>query len=232
MTAARRLGLLLLAVPALLICLSGVAFAHVKVTPTTAVAGSETTFTFQVPTERSDASTVKIVLALPAGRPIPVVSLEPVPGWSGRIVSHRLSKPIQTDDGPVSQAVDRVIWTSEDKQAAIAPGQFQQFTIAAGPVPDTRRLVFKVLQYYSDGSVVRWIDPPSAAGEPAHPAPIVTIGSGPMSPDAGTGGGAGSDPVGGDGWIAVAGFVAGLFGLAAGTAALVAVRRARGDGRS
>lgn len=220
----RRLGAVLLAVPALLWCLSGVAIAHVTVHPDTATADSYTAFTFRAPAEKPKASTVKLVIVLPAAAPIPVVSVQPVPGWHAAVAKRKLPKPVQTDDGPVSDVVARITWSIDDKADAIAPGQFQQFRIEAGPLPETKRLVFKALQYYSDGSVVRWIDPPIKGGEPAHPEPTVTLGAGPSSPAA-SGSSAALVTVNGDGWIAVAAFVAGLLGFAAGTTALVIARR-------
>lgn len=202
---------------------AGTSFAHVGVQPSTAAAGSETTFAFRVPTERDDADTVKVVLALPTRPPIPSVSVEPVAGWRSRQTSRELSPPVQTDDGPVTRTVARLSWTAVDTAAAIRPGQFQVFTISAGPVPDVSRLVFKVLQYYSDGSVVRWIDPPVGGGEPPHPAPVVTVVSG--DPPASAAGDPG-DPA--PSWIAVAAFVAGLLGFAAGSTALIIARRSSG----
>lgn len=232
MTRARlaRAGTLLLAAMATLIGLSGVALAHVTVHPATAAAGSETTFTFRVPTEKEHASTVKIVLALPTKNPIPVVDTKPVPGWTARATTKKLAKPIQTDDGPVSHAVTRVTWAASGKASAIAPGQFQEFTIEAGPLPKAKRLEFKVLQYYSDGSVVRWIDPPRKNGEPPQPAPTVTLTAGSGSPPAAasaSGPDRAAPAASGDGWIAVAALIAGLLGFAFGTAALVAARRSR-----
>lgn len=217
----RRAGILLVAIPAALWCVSGVAVAHVTVQPTTAVAGTEATLTFTVPNEKDHASTVKIVLALPTDKPIPAVSLQPVSGWAARPTSRDLPRPVQTDDGPITKIVARITWSAADRASAIAPGQFQQFTIEAGPLPDAERLIFKVLQYYSDGSVVRWIDRPARGAEPAHPAPVLTIRSD-ADPAANR-----PDPGPDAGWIAVAAFVAGLLGFAAGAAALVLVRRDR-----
>ncbi len=230
----RSLVFLLLAVPILVWCLAGVAFAHVTVDPSRATAGSEVTFTFHVPNEQDHATTGKLVFALPTANPIPVVSFQPVPGWTADVTTHKLAKPVQTDDGPVSEAVSRIVWSADDTASAIAPGEFQEFTIAAGPLPKTKLLMFKVLQYYSDGTVVRWIDPPSNGEEPAHPAPVVTLGQSAAAPGSTSGTAssatASSSAVSGDGWIAVAAFVAGLLGLGAGTAALVRVRSASNRG--
>lgn len=226
---ALRLGLLLLAVPALVLCLPGVALAHVTVEPTTASPGGEVVLTFRVPDEAQHASTTRLVFAMPSSPPIPAVSIQPVPGWSAQLVTRKLTEPARTEDGPVTEAVSRIVWSADDKASAIAPGQFQQFTIQAGPLPGTGPLVFRVLQYYSDGTVVRWIDPPVKGQELTHPAPVVSIDPSPPSPAASAADGA-SPTVSGDGWIAVAAFVAGLLGLAAGTSALVHARGSRKAG--
>jgi hypothetical protein len=39
----------------------------------------------------------------------------------------------------------------------IKPGQFQEFDVSLGPLPNVDQLVFKALRYYSDGDTVRWI---------------------------------------------------------------------------
>lgn len=223
---ARRLVFSLLAVSTLFFFWAGLASAHITVQPESASVGGETVFTFRVPNEESAASTVKLEFALPTKTPIPVVSVRPLPGWTAHTTMVELANPVPTDDGTVSQAVSRITWTADDPRSAIAPGQFQEFLIEAGPLPKTKVLLFKVLQYYSDGSVVRWIDPPSSGEEPPHPAPAVTLDGGtpgqPTTPATAAGGA--SSAGSGDGWIAVAAFVAGLLGLAAGTSALVRVR--------
>ena len=41
---------------------------------------------------------------------------------------------------------------------------------------DTNELIFKALQTYDNGEVVRWIDPPAeSAAAPEHPAPVVKL---------------------------------------------------------
>ena len=68
------------------------------------------------------------------------------------------------------------MWTADSPQAQIHPGQFDEFNISVGPLPDAKSMVFKALQHYSDGSVVRWIEP-TVEGQPRpeHPAPVLTI---------------------------------------------------------
>lgn len=143
--------------------------AHVTVHPNALPAGGEAMLAIDVPDERSDARTVKVEVEFPAG----VVSLdtEPVPGWTAKVLTRKLAKPVTTDDGSFVSEVDIVTWTATD--GGIGPGHFLRFPFSAA-VPDRPGavLTFKALQTYSDGSVVRWIGPP-AADEPA-PQVLVT----------------------------------------------------------
>ena len=175
------------------------AWAHVTVHPSSLPAGSsDVELTFRVPNERDDADTVTVQVFLPATLPLLTVDVLPVPGWKATVETRTLAKPVQTDDGPVSQVVSDVTWTAT--AGGIAPGQYEDFSLAAGAVPDhAATLVFKALQTYSSGEIVRWIEVPVAGQpEPDTPAPELTLtpaasaGSGPSAP-AGTGGGSGSD---------------------------------------
>ncbi len=148
------------------------ASAHVTVTPDTAAPGGYTRMAFNVPNEKPNASTVKLEVVLPADHPIASVSVQPVPGWTATAQKSKLPQPVQTGDGQVTEAVTSIVWQGGQLQ----PGQFQQFLVSLGPLPkDTPALVFKALQTYSDGSVVRWIDAPDGPGEPEHPAPALSL---------------------------------------------------------
>jgi periplasmic copper chaperone A len=151
------------------------AAAHVTVNPSTAVQGGFTALTFRVPTEKDGVSTTTVQVFLPTDTPIPAVSVKPVPGWTAKVNTTHLAKPVQSDDGPVSEVISDITWTANSAADGIAPGQFQEFEISAGPLPKVKRLVFKALQTYSDASVVRWIDLPQGSAEPEHPAPILTL---------------------------------------------------------
>lgn len=149
------------------------AFAHVTVQPNTAAQGSYTTVSFKVPNEEDSASTVKLEVNLPVDHPIASVSIQPVPGWTAKVTTSKLTTPLKTDDGSVDQAVTKITWTG----GTIAPGQFQQFPVSLGPLPgDATALPFKALQTYSNGDIVRWIDLPQAGQpEPEHPAPTLKL---------------------------------------------------------
>jgi uncharacterized protein YcnI len=156
---------------------AGAAFAHVTVTPSTAEQGSFSVITFRIPTESDTASTTKVDLNLDLAHPIAVVDVQQVPGWTAQVKQQKLATPIKDDDGnEVTSAVSEIVWTANSPRSAIQPGQFQQFPLELGPLPTTSSIAFKVLQTYSDGHVVRWIQTPvSGAPEPENPAPILTL---------------------------------------------------------
>jgi uncharacterized protein len=158
------LAILLAAVPA---------GAHVTVKPDVAKKGSFSVFSFSVPNESETASTVKLEVTFPTDHPIPFVSVQPVPGWTWSAEETTLPKPVKTDDGTISNAVSKLTWSG----GAIAPGEFQLFTVSAGPLPtNTKSLTFKVVQTSSDGTVSRWIeDTPKGGPEPEFPAPVLKL---------------------------------------------------------
>jgi len=155
------------------------ASAHVRVNPDQAEAGAYSVLTFRVPTESATASTVKLEVDFPTATPFSSVSYQPVPGWNAAVTTEKLAKPVKTKDATITEAVTKVVWTA-DANAAIAPGQFQQFAVSAGPIPDTGKVELPAHQTYSDGSVVDWDQATPASGdEPEHPAPTVYINDAP-----------------------------------------------------
>ena len=156
------------------------ASAHVRVEPDSTVAGSYAALTFRVPNESDTASTTEVVVTLPQDQPFRHVSVRPVPGWRATVAEADLPEPITLDGSTLTKAARTVTWTATGDQA-IAPGQYQEFAVSAGPLPSPGTVVLPVAQTYSDGEVVDW-DTPQAAGaaEPEHPAPQfeVTAASG------------------------------------------------------
>jgi uncharacterized protein len=165
--AAAAAGVALLAVPAT---------AHVSVAPASAQPGSAAVLTFHVPNEESGADTTRVTVQIPTDHPIAQLLVEPVPGWTISVKAVTLAKPLVTDDGQFDQAVSEVDWTG----GQIAPGQFQDFSVSADPLPEgVSRLTFKTIQTYSNGDVVRWIDVAQPGQpEPDHPAPVLTLSTG------------------------------------------------------
>jgi uncharacterized protein YcnI len=152
------------------------ASAHVTVHPATLPAGSsDVELTFRVPNERDDADTVGLQVFFPTDLPLLTVDVLPVPGWTAKVDSRTLATPVRTDDGSVSQVVSDITWTAT--AGGITPGQYEDFAVAAGQVPSTPGpVVFKSLQTYSSGEVVRWIETASSQDpDPQSPAPVLTL---------------------------------------------------------
>ncbi|GAA2486507.1 YcnI family protein [Streptomyces gobitricini] len=158
------------------VLLSGSAFAHVSVEPQgEAAKGGYATVNFKVPNERDNASTVKLEVALPAEHPLASVSTQPVPGWKAEVTKAKLDKPLEVHGKKITEAATKITWTATGSK--IAPGEFQQFTVSLGRLPENAdRLVFKALQTYDNKEVVRWIEvPEDGAPEPQTPAPVLKL---------------------------------------------------------
>ena len=157
------------------VLLAAPAFAHVTVNPNSATQGGYTKLTFRVPNEKDAANTVALEVDLPQDTPIASVSVKPVPGWTAVTTKTTLATPIKSDDGDITEAVTQIVWTASP-DAVIKPGQFQEFDVSVGPLPQVDQIVFKALQKYSDGETVRWIDEPKAGADAQHPAPVLKLG--------------------------------------------------------
>jgi uncharacterized protein YcnI len=220
MSLLKRSALVAALVGGLTLALAVPASAHVTVNPTTATPGGYTKVTFRVPTESDTLSTTKVEVTLPADAPVASVSVKPVPGWTAVAEKSTLATPIDAHGTAITEAVSKITWTA-DTAAAIKPGQFQEFDVSLGPLPEKGQMIFKALQTYSDGSIVRWIDEPATDGsEPEHPAPVLKLAAA-DAPAAVTAPaiqeGDGPDAFG------IAGLIAGLLAL---ILALLAVQRA------
>jgi uncharacterized protein YcnI len=224
----RRAAVVAATAGALLLAVATPAAAHVTVNPNSATQGGFTKVAFRVPNETDNANTTKLEVSLPTDAPVAFVSLKPVTGWTAATEKTALKTPIKAEGGEISEAISKITWTAQG-DAAIKPGQFQEFDVSLGPLPETDQMIFKALQTYSDGTVVRWIDEPVAGGaEPEHPAPVLKL-----SPAAASGGTAPATTTAaaeGDGngtaW-GIAGMVLGLIALLLG---LLAYRRAARTG--
>jgi periplasmic copper chaperone A len=125
--------------------------AHVDVKPERAAAGDEARLTFEVPNERADDATRRIVIQMPAG----VTSVEALSlrGW-------RLTTRAQSD------GVRRATLTAP-RGRELSGEQRGRFRMSVGlPRRGGATLTFKVLQVYDSGEIVRWIGP-AGTSEPA-----------------------------------------------------------------
>jgi uncharacterized protein len=206
------------------VLLAPAASAHVTVQPGEVPGGGFATFAFQVPSEHETAATTQVQVTFPEDQPVANMRVQPVAGWQAEIAR----------DG---DAVTGITWTG----GRIEPGQFQQFLVSGGPLPEAGTLLFRTVQTYDNGDVVRWIEEPAEGeDEPEHPAPALTLlaaadepdgGTDATEPDAATDGDtaaadAGGDDDGGDA-LAVAALVVGIVAVLLAAAALLGGRRAR-----
>ena len=157
----------------LVVLVTGPAAAHVSIDPSSAPKGSRSAFSFQVPNEKDNASTVGLEVTFPADHPIPNVSVLVKAGWSFTVEKTPLPKPIKTEFGEVTETISKITWTG----GQIPPDGYDLFTVRAGPLPkNVNQLEFKASQTYSDGEVVQWIEPSVKGGdEPEHPAPVLKL---------------------------------------------------------
>lgn len=223
------------------------ASAHVTVTPNTAGAGSYATVNVKVPTESDTASTTKVELDLPTDTPLVYVAYEPIAGWSTQLVKETLPKPVKIGDGTITEAYTKVIWTATGE--GIKPGEFVQFPVTLGPVPDVDTLALPAHQTYSDGSVVDWDETGADAEDPA---PTLYVNEAPPADEHG-GGHSDSDEAGADAdehgsaagdangasttsqpdvlarVLGIAGLVVGVIGLVVGALGITRARRGSGN---
>ena len=127
------------------------ASAHVEVKPARAPAGDEARLTFEVPNERADAATRRIVIQMPGG----VTSVEGLAlrGW-------RLTT--RTQEGSVRRAT-----LTAPRGRELTGEERGRFRMLVGLPPRAgATLTFKVLQVYDSGEIVRWLGP-EGTSEPA-----------------------------------------------------------------
>ena len=93
-----------------------------------------------------------------------------MPGWTAKL-----------DRDAASGIVRSVTWTAAPN-GGIGVDQFALFRISV-QLPDTDTVSFPATQTYSDGSIVKWDQPPlPGGGEPEHPAPMLTLAAAPVAP--------------------------------------------------
>lgn len=225
----KRLALVTGAVLVAVFGFAAPAAAHVTVNPQEATQGGYARLAFRVPNESDTASTTKLEVVLPEDAPVASVSTMPLAGWTVAVEKRTVSPPVEVHGSQVSEVVSKITWTAA-AGGGVKPGEFQEFPVSMGPLPDVQKMVFKTLQTYSDGNISRWIEEPTeGAAEPEQPAPVLTLtaaSTASASPSAAAGSsdsdsGSGTLPI----TLAVIGLVAGLGGLVLGGLAFARTRR-------
>jgi periplasmic copper chaperone A len=246
----RRAGVLAAATGAVVLLSSGVASAHVtaRIIGESAEQGAYTKITFRVPNEDDAAGTVKLEIKLPADAPMSSVRTAPMPGWTAKITKAKLAEPIESHGAEITEAASTVTWTAKPG-TRIGPGEFAEFELSAGPLPEVDQLVIPAIQTYDNNKVVAWEEPPTEDGEePEHPAPVIELAPAAEDDEDGAAAPAGNEESGdedsGDAgddtaaassgsddtarWLGGAGLVVGALGLGFGVGATMRARRAAG----
>lgn len=157
----------------LLLAVIPAASAHVTVNPGEAEQGGFAKLAFRVPNERDNAGTTAVEINFPTDHPIPFVSVKPHEGWTYTVERTTLDEPVEAFGEEVTEVISKITFTG----GLIRPGEFDEFEVSAGPLPDdTDQLLFPTLQTYEGGEIVRWIEETPASGEePEHPAPLLRL---------------------------------------------------------
>lgn len=151
----RRLGWGVAGLLAGLLALPAAALGHAEVSPKVSLSGQLQLYSLTVPTERSAASTTRVVLTLPSG--FAIDSFVPSPGWR---------RVVQQSGSGDNAVVEKVTWTG----GHVPTGEDSLFQFLAQPAR-AGTYTFTVQQTYSDGSAVDWSGPESADA----PAPRIDV---------------------------------------------------------
>jgi uncharacterized protein YcnI len=141
---------------ALALIVPAVAAAHARVSPAVSVSGKLQLYSLAVPTEKSGLTTSQIVMTVPSGFGIDSFA-PPPPGWKMQVAQ------IGSGNGAT---ITKVTWTGGHTPT----GEDSLFQFLAQPA-SAHSYTFPVQQTYSDGSIVNWSGPESAAA----PAPTIDV---------------------------------------------------------
>ncbi|MEU3985290.1 DUF1775 domain-containing protein [Streptomyces sp. NPDC026672] len=145
---------------AALLLLTGTASAHVRVFSDGAEEGNPATLRFRVPSEKADATTVRVEVTLPKG--VTSTGAPPASGWT------------REDVASAANGATRVMWTATAGHE-LKPDEHRYFDVRVGPLPKEPSIAFDVAQTYSDGSVVNWNERQRGGKVPDFPAPVLVL---------------------------------------------------------
>ncbi|MFC7618452.1 YcnI family protein [Actinokineospora soli] len=224
-----------------LLLATGPASAHVtaRVIGESAVQGGYTKITFRVPNEDEEAGTVKVEIKLPEDTPITSLRTKALPGWTAKVVKSKLKTPVTVHGNEITEAITSISWTA-NPGVRIAPGEFAEFEVSGGPMPETEQLVLPAVQTYEGGKVVNWDAPPTDGAEPERPAPVVKLAPKSEGDDHHGGGTTPADDTHAEAagpaedttarWLGGAGLAVGALGLGIGAGATLRARKLSAKG--
>jgi uncharacterized protein YcnI len=131
------------------------ASAHARMSPAVSLSNELQLYSLAIPTEKANAETTQVVLTLPTG--FSIDSFVPSPGWK-RVLQ-------QTGSGD-NAVIQKVTWSG----GSVPTEEDSLFQFLAQPAK-AGTYTFHVQQTYSDGAIVDWSGPESAAA----PAPTIKV---------------------------------------------------------
>jgi uncharacterized protein YcnI len=146
--------------------------AHISLHPNTIPAGAFATLDVRVPGEAEGAYVKKVDVLFPQG--FTGVDYENVAGWSVNVIESKLATPIKEDGETIDTQVSQIVWTWTGPLGKVDNGQFIDFPLSLAIPADAagKPLEFRTVQTYSNGEVVRWIEP---ALDGDHPSPRINV---------------------------------------------------------
>jgi uncharacterized protein YcnI len=138
------------------LALAAAASAHARISPAVSVKGELQLYSLAVPTEKSNLTTSKVVLTVPAGFGIDSFA-PPPPGFR---------QQLQQSGSGDSAVITKVTWTG----GKVPTGEDSLFQFLAQPA-SSKTYTFQVQQTYSDGSIVNWTGSESSE----DPAPTIAV---------------------------------------------------------
>jgi uncharacterized protein YcnI len=147
-----------------MLALAPAASARVTVVPGSVRGGGTETFAVRLSNEQRDLVTTRLELTFPTDLVVPLAEVAPTGKWDVTITMRRVDPPVTIDGREIDEAVASIVWTGGE----VAPRQFEQFLVTAGPLPADGRLVLAAVQGYEDGTVDEWTDP-AVPGWPGAP---------------------------------------------------------------
>jgi uncharacterized protein YcnI len=148
------------------------AAAHISIHPNAVPAGAFATLDVRVPGEEMGAHVTSVDVLFPHG--FIGVDYENVPGWSVKVIEAKLAQPVEEDGEKIDTEVSQIVWTWTGPLGELQNGQFVDFPLSVA-IPDGdagKALEFRTVQRYSNGQVVRWIEP---GLEDEHPSPRIDV---------------------------------------------------------
>ncbi|TCI95952.1 YcnI family protein [Aeromicrobium sp. IC_218] len=149
------------------------ASAHVTVSSPDAAQGGYGKLVLRVPNESDTAATTRLTVTFPTDTPVTSIRTQPKPGWTAKVVMTKLDEPVEVGDLTVTEVVGSVVYTAT--AGGIGVGQFDEFQLSGGPLPETDTLVLPTKQEYADGEVADWSQVATGDEEPEKPAPTLAL---------------------------------------------------------